>query len=287
MESLPNTTHRRHVTFLQSTCSPGSQLQYNIYLKKKTILRSCRTQRKDKAQAGTKQRGCEEEEHCVCFSRTQVTSRGASGPAGNTQRREKVSASTKNLLHDRQQFVVRPVCETALLRASEPWGGSSANARLTDWKEFPSRWNSFRKPPRCLRTSSEATCVSCITLSSIFLAKALKVSIRSSTSCRSWCSLGICSVSMKWAPTISSFSARRLPSFHCLSSAHIRKCSKPSYWESTGWLVMWFIHRTSRRLRFSMKSSSKRPVACFSGRWGTEITVNLCSRRLYSQSKCL
>lgn len=50
---------------------------------------------------------------------------------------------------------------------------------------------------------------------------------------------------------------------------------------------MWFIHQINPFLRLEMKSSSKRPVACFSGRWGTEITGKRSTSRAYSQSKCL
>lgn len=80
-------------------------------------------------------------------------------------------------------------------------------------------------------------------------------------------------VRKKLAPTSSSLSAFLLPIFQAFSSApHVKKCWKTSQWASTGWLAMWFIHQIRPFLLLEMKSSSKRPVACFSGRWGTEMT---------------
>lgn len=74
-------------------------------------------------------------------------------------------------------------------------------------------------------------------------------------------------VRKKFAPTRSSLSAFLLPCFQALSSApDVRKCWKTSQRASTGWLVIWFIHQIRPFLRLVMKSSSKRPVACFSGR---------------------
>lgn len=80
-------------------------------------------------------------------------------------------------------------------------------------------------------------------------------------------------VRKKLAPVSSSFSAFLFPCFQAFSSApQVRKCWKTSQRARTGWLVMWFIHQINPFLRLVMKSSSKRPVACFSGRWGTEMT---------------
>lgn len=109
MQSLPNTTSQRRLTFLKFTCSPGSQ--------SKNLLSSYRSQWKGKVRQGRsnedmKRRSsapekvdlspaCSECCHsCIWFSRTQVTSRGVIGPAGTTPRREKVSAFTKTLLHN-------------------------------------------------------------------------------------------------------------------------------------------------------------------------------------------
>lgn len=101
-------------------------------------------------------------------------------------------------------------------------------------------------------------------------------------------SSGYLMVRKKFAPTSSSFSALLLPCFQAFSSApHVRKCWKTSQRDNTGWLVMWFIHQIRPLRRLEMKSSSKRPVACFSGRWGTEMTGNRSTSRPYSQSKCL
>lgn len=117
MESLPNTLHIPAVHMLTKiTVTVQHLLQKTnsyapIELRGRTKSRQGRSNEDLKRRSSAPEKVdlssvCSECCHsCVCFSRTQVTSRGASGPAGKTQRKEKVSASTKNLLQDRQQFV--------------------------------------------------------------------------------------------------------------------------------------------------------------------------------------
>lgn len=155
------------------------------------------------------------------------------------------------------------------------------------WKVLLSFWNFLRKFFICLRISFDVIVLSCRTLLFIFLLKVLKVFIRFFIFCRFWCFVGIWKVSRKLVFIILFFFVRRFFIFYCLLFRQLRKCWKFLYWDSIGWLVMWFIQRMSRRFRFLMKFFSKRFVVCFFGRWGIEMIVNLCRRRLQSQLKCL
>lgn len=102
MQSLPNTTSQRQLTFLQFTCTPGSRLKTSSYRTQSGRKEAMRTWR-----GGGVHRKRLTSVLCVRSVATAVSGSaehkshqgGVIGPAGKTQQREKVPAFTKTLLH--------------------------------------------------------------------------------------------------------------------------------------------------------------------------------------------
>lgn len=108
MQSLPNTTSQRQLTFLQFICSPGSQLKTSAY-RTKGRGKSDRKEAMRTWRGGRVHRKRLTSVLCVLSVATAVSGSAEhkshqgelSGPAGKPQQREKVSAFTKTLLLNR------------------------------------------------------------------------------------------------------------------------------------------------------------------------------------------